>query len=352
MKAFILSLLFIGISMGVPAQGLNKDLAAKILELPLQCIETEYPNKPAWVHNSEASMKSPAEMHPVFYGCFDWHSAVHGYWSIVRIIKTYPELDADGKIKARLNKLITPENVQTELALFMSDGNKTFERTYGWSWLLQLQNELIDWEDADAQRWREALQPLADLLVERYMDYLPKLLYPIRNGQHANTAFSLSLAIDYAKKAKDREFEAAIMEHSLRLFAHDKNCSLAYEPGGSDFLSPCLEEALLMSKVMDKANFITWLQDFLPELFIPTFKLAFAEVSDRSDGHLVHLDGLNFSRATCLYGIASAVQQSSHLRELADKHLAYSLDNIFGDHYMGSHWLGTFALYALIQQSK
>lgn len=350
MKARFL-ILFLFVSYMLSAQMLNQEQAAKILELPLQCIETEFPNKPAWVLKDQTGVKRPGEMHPVFYGCFDWHSSVHGYWSIVRIIKMYPELDKEGQIRKKLNRLITPANVGTELALFTDENNKNFERTYGWSWLLQLQSELTDWDDADARHWREALQPLADLLVARYTDYLPKLLYPIRAGTHANSAFSLSLALDYARTVGDQAFESVICEHARRLFHQDTQCNLSYEPSGGDFLSPCLEEAHLMSKVMKADEYRVWLGAFLPELFNQSFQLAPADVSDRSDGHLVHLDGLNFSRASCLYGMARVVgEELSHLHAVADHQLNYSLHNIFGDHYMGSHWLGTFALYALIQK--
>lgn len=327
---------------------LNKAQAQLILELPVSCIEQEYPNKLGQVIGSEADLKTPKELRPIFYGCFDWHSSVHGYWSIVKILKDFPELDADNSIRNTLDAHITEANVATELAFFRDANNLNFERTYGWAWLFVLQTELLSWkEDAQAQKWAEALDPLVKELVGKYETYLPKLNYPIRTGTHDNTAFGLSLSLDYARSVGNTSFEALILVHAKRLYEADKACPLAYEPSGHDFLSPCFEEALLMSKVYDKEAYASWINDFLPQLLSPDFDLTPAEVSDRSDGHLVHLDGLNFSRATCLSGIAKKLDGNVLLENLAVKHLEHSLNNISGDHYMGSHWLGSFALYAL-----
>ena len=327
---------------------LTQEQAKGIFQLPIHCLEVEYPNKLGQVLGSVQDLKSPKQLRPIFYGCFDWHSSVHGYWSIVELLQKHPALDADGKVRAALNAHITPENVAVELAFFNDENNKSFERTYGWAWLFKLQESLSKWNDADAQRWKSNLQPLADLLVQRYIEYLPKLVYPIRAGQHDNSAFGLSLSIDYARSVEDKSFEVAIIEHGKRLFENDSNCDLAYEPSGYDFLSPCLEEAYLMSKILKQKEYKSWLEKFMPGLLSSDFKLEPAIVKDRSDGKLVHLDGLNYSRAACLYGIAKKLPDVAHLNVIANNHIAFALPNLSAqDDYMGSHWLGTFALYAL-----
>ncbi|UIR57519.1 DUF2891 domain-containing protein [Sphingobacterium sp. SRCM116780] len=329
---------------------LDSTEAKRILTLPLHCLEVEYPNKLGQVIGSEQDLKTPSQLHPIFYGCFDWHSSVHGYWSMVKVLKTFPNLSESTAVRALLNSKINTDNVNKEIAFFLDKNNKGFERTYGWAWLLQLQAELINWKDPDAEKWAKALQPLADLLVKNYEEYLPKLVYPIRSGQHDNSAFGFSLALDYAKVTQDTAFENLIIEHANRLYSHDKSCNIAYEPSGSDFLSPCLEEAYLMSKILNLDDSKKWLKDFMPDLFKKDFKLEPGIVKDRTDGKLVHLDGLNFSRATCLNGIAHKLPELKHLHVLAYHHLQYSLPNISNDDYMGSHWLGTFALYAITHQ--
>lgn len=328
---------------------LTKENAKSIFALPTHCLTVEYPNKMGEVLGSAADLKTPKVLRPIFYGCFDWHSSVHGYWSIVRLLKQYPDLDAEGRVRAQLKSHITTENLAVELAFFNDKNNLSFERTYGWAWLLKLQEELISWDDADAKVWAKTLQPLADLLSERTQNYLSKLVYPIRTGQHENTAFSLTLMYEYAEAVGDADLLNAIKTNSTRLFENDKNCDLAYEPSGSDFLSPCLEEAYLMSKILPKDDYKTWLLNFLPVLFEEKVDLLQPGiVSDRTDGKLVHLDGLNFSRANCLYGIGRVVPELQHtLIPLANRHIEFSLKNISNDDYMGSHWLGTFALLAL-----
>lgn len=327
---------------------LTRDHAAKILALPLHCLELEYPNKLGQVLGSDADLKSPKALRPIFYGCFDWHSSVHGFWSTVAILKRFPELDQDQSIRKRLDKLITEENCKVEMAFFEDANNRNFERTYGWAWLFQLHSELATWDDPDAQRWAKVLEPLADLLIKRYEAYLPKLLYPIRTGTHDNTAFGLSLSLDYARTMDKKDFANSIIEKAKNLYQNDKGCQLSYEPSGHDFLSPCLEEAHLMGKVLEASQFEDWFRAFLPELYDSSYTLEVARVSDRSDGHLVHLDGLNFSRANCLNQIGNKVPELQHLKGVALKHFEAAFGNISNDDYMGSHWLGTFALYALI----
>ncbi len=324
--------------------------AEKIIDLPLHCIEIEYPNKLGQVLGSDADLKTPKELRPIFYGCFDWHSSVHGYWSIVELMKHFPELNEKHNIKARLNTLITDENAQIELAFFEGPNNKNFERTYGWAWLFQLHGALLTWEDVDAQRWARTIEPLANLLIERYETYLPKLNYPIRTGTHDNTAFGLSLTLDYARLIQNKQLEELIINTAQRLYSKDNNCNLAFEPSGHDFLSPCLEEARLMGKVLHTKEYKTWLNNFLPDLFQPNFTLEVGKVSDRTDGHLVHLDGLNFSRARCLLEISNKIPELSYLKTVANNHFNASFNNITNDDYMGSHWLGTFALYTLLEK--
>lgn len=328
---------------------LDEAQARHILSLPVHCLEIEYPNKLGQVLGSDADLKSPKSLRPIFYGCFDWHSSVHGYWSIVELLQKYPNLDNDGAIRKVLNQHITAENVAIEQAFFENVNNLSFERTYGWAWLFKLQESLKGWDDPDAKKWATNLQPLVDLLVEKYIVYLPKLVYPIRAGQHDNSAFGLSLSIDYARSVGDKKFEASIVEHGKRLFKNDVNCDLAYEPSGYDFISPCLEEAYFMSKIMSGQEYDIWLNKFLAPIFDRGFELKPAVVKDRSDGKLVHLDGLNYSRAACLYGISKKSELDlGHLKKIADDHLLFSLPNLSAqDDYMGSHWLGTFALYAI-----
>ena len=345
MKRFIILSTFI--SSTVFAQELHLDQAKKIFDLPTHCISVEYPNKLGNVLGSDADLKTPKQLRPIFYGCFDWHSSVHGFWSIVKLMKNFPELDQNNEVRNELNQLITAENVAVEMAFFNDKNNKNFERTYGWAWLLQLQMELNHWQDKDAQIWAKNLRPLSDLIIVRYKEYLPKLVYPIRTGTHDNTAFGLSLAIDYARSVNDKTFEKVIIDNANRLYLKDKSCNIAFEPSGSDFLSACLEEALIMSKIQQNDEYKKWLKGFLPQLQKKNFDLKPGVVSDRTDGHLVHLDGLNFSRATALYQIEHKLPELKHLNKIAQNHLNYSLNNITNDDYMGSHWLGTFALYAL-----
>ena len=345
MKRFIILSTFI--SSTVFAQELHLDQAKKIFDLPTHCISVEYPNKLGNVLGSDADLKTPKQLRPIFYGCFDWHSSVHGFWSIVKLMKNFPELDQNNEVRNELNQLITAENVAVEMAFFNDKNNKNFERTYGWAWLLQLQMELNHWQDKDAQIWAKNLRPLSDLIIVRYKEYLPKLVYPIRTGTHDNTAFGLSLAIDYARSVNDKTFEKVIIDNANRLYLKDKSCNIAFEPSGSDFLSACLEEALIISKIQQNDEYKKWLKGFLPQLQKKNFDLKPGVVSDRTDGHLVHLDGLNFSRATALYQIEHKLPELKHLNKIAQNHLNYSLNNITNDDYMGSHWLGTFALYAL-----
>ena len=326
---------------------LNLQEANRLAKLPLNCMETEYPNRLGQTLGSNEDLLSPKELHPAFYGCFDWHSAVHGHWSLVRLLKEFPELENANEIKKKLQLSMSPENILKEVAYFDGEHNKTFERTYGWAWLLKLDEELHTWDDPLARELENNLQPLTDLLVGKYLEFLPKLLYPIRVGEHPNTAFGLSFAWDYAETEENDSLKVIIETRSKEFYLNDKECPLTWEPGGFDFLSPCLEEAALMKRVLPTNEFRLWLNNFLPQLKDPDFKLEPGKVSDRTDGKLVHLDGVNFSRAWSLNKIAENLSKYKHLNSIASDHINYSLPSIVDENYEGGHWLGTFAIYAL-----
>lgn len=332
----------------IPTQ-LTLELANQLANLPLQCVEQEYPNKLGQVITSKADLQSPSTLHPAFYGCFDWHSAVHGHWSLVVLLKKFPNLEKAKEIKSLLRKRLSKENIAVEIAYFEKEQNKTFERTYGWAWLLKLAEELHTWDNPLARELENNLKPLSDLIAEKYLVYLPKLRYPIRVGTHSNTAFGLSFAYDYATATNDTLFKKQIKQRAIDFYWEDSNCPISWEPSGYDFLSPCLEEMDIMRKVLPKKEFMKWVASFLPELNKASFELAVGEVSDRTDGHLVHLDGVNFSRAWCLYGLAYEYDEFTHLKKLADIHIKHSLPSLVGDSYEGGHWLASFAIKALIE---
>lgn len=321
--------------------------ANKLIELPLHCVGTQYPYKPGETLESKADLVEPISVHPIFHGCYDWHSAVHGYWSMVTLLKQFPEMDRADEVRKLLKAKITQENVATEVAYFEKAINKSFERTYGWAWLLKLSEELHNWDDPMARKLEQNLQPLADIIVLRYKEFLPKLNYPIRVGEHTNTAFGLTLAYDYAAALNDLELKQLIEKRAKDFYFNDENCPMTWEPSGSDFLSPCLEEVDIMRRVLSSEEFTTWMNTFLPQLADENYHLKVGEVSDRTDGKLVHLDGLNFSRAWVFYGLAKQYPKYKHLQSLANEHLAYSYPNLVGDSYEGGHWLGSFAIYAL-----
>ncbi len=331
----------------VKAPILNLEQANKLAELPLHCINEEYPNRLSQTLGSDEDLKPPTVLHPAFYGCFDWHSSVHGHWSLVSLLKQFPKLDRAGEIKDCLLKSISKENIEAEVAYFKGKHNKNYERTYGWTWLLKLAEELHTWDDETARVLEYNLQPLTDLICEKYIQYLPKLNYALRVGTHSNTAFGLSFAYDYAKTTNHEALKTAIKDRAFFFFLNDKNCPMSWEPSGSDFLSPCLEEAALMKRLLPKKEFKIWLSSFLPQLKDKNYNLEPGIVSDRTDGHLVHLDGLNFSRAWNLYEISKGMPEYNHLKNIANQHINHSLPSIFGDDYMGGHWLGSFAIYAL-----
>ena len=325
--------------------------AERLAELPLACVEREYPNKLNQTIGSDDDLLPPRVLHPSFYGCFDWHSSVHGHWSLVILLKHYPKIGKAQQIRSLLKKRITPENIKGEIDYFLKEGNKTFERTYGWAWLLKLAEELYNWDTELGKQLYGDLKPLAEVIAGMYREFLPRLYYPIRVGTHTNTAFGLSFAYDYAISTGDDSLAVIIKQRAKDFYFYDTDCPIGWEPGGNDFLSPCLEEANIMRRVLDNEDYKAWLNKFLPELSDPSFSLEPGIVSDRSDGQLAHLDGLNFSRAWCLYGIASTDQEYNHLKRIADRHIAHSLPSISDGHYEGGHWLASFALMALDSQT-
>lgn len=331
---------------------LTEQEASRLVQLPLKCLQQEYPNKLNQVLNDSSALLSPQVLHPAFYGCFDWHSSVHGHWLLVRILKQFPQLPEAAEIRQKLNEQLTAQNIQIEVAYFETKHNQSFERTYGWAWLLKLQQELLSWEDPDGKSWSANLEPLVSMITAKYIAFLPKLMYPIRSGDHINTAFGLTFAYDYAVFAGNEPLKSAITERARAFYLPDNNYALHYEPSGYDFLSGGLEEMDLMRRVLPKDEFERWLKQFLPLLFKKRFQLEVGKVSDRSDGHLVHLDGLNFSRAWCLYGLAKSDKKFAHLAAIADQHLAHSLPSIVDGDYMGEHWLASFALLAILESEN
>ena len=265
---------------------------------------------------------------------------------MVRLLKAFPDIEGRERALAILQQHITPANVAADLAYFKL--NSSWERPYGWAWLLKLMSELHTWDDPLAAPLALALKPLAEHLSGQYVTHLPKLVYPIRVGEHTNTAFGLTFAWDYAVLFGDSKLKAAIKKRAQDFYLNDKNCPIEWEPSGYDFLSPCLEELDLMRRVLPEKHFMIWVKDFLPQLLSSDFELAVGEVYDRTDGKLVHLDGLNFSRAWVLSALAGQYPKFRHLEVVADKHLAYSLPNLVDDSYEGGHWLGSFAINALL----
>jgi len=322
--------------------------ANRLTKLPLECIQNPLPYKAGLVIAKESDLQMPQVHHPAFYGCFDWHSAVHGHWSLVYLLKTFENLEDKVLARKMLMENLTKENIEKEIAYFSLNANtKSFERTYGWAWLLKLQEELFTWDDKDAKVIYHNIKPLAEYISEAYQNYLPKLVYPIRVGEHSNTGFGLSFAYDYAVTVGDTKLKEIIESSAKRFYLNDIECPIHYEPSGYDFLSPCLQELDIMRKVLNEDEFQKWSILFLPKLFNNTLKLEPGKIKDRSDGKLVHLDGLNFSRAWCLYSIKT----SPFITNLADEHLKFSLDNITDGDYAGQHWLASFALYAFKAKS-
>lgn len=331
----------------------TKDEAANFAEIALKCIERQYPNKLSHVMNSADEVRSPKELHPAFYGCFDWHSSVHGHWMLIRLLKLFPKIENGKKIREAINRNLSKTNIDKEVEYLQQKSRKSFERTYGWAWLLKLSEELKAWEDSDGIRWERNLKPLEFEIVKRYIDFLPKQLYPIRTGVHPNTAFGISFALDYARKVNNISFEKLLIKKAKEYFLNDKNCPSEWEPGGEDFFSPCLMEADLMSRILKGKEFTDWLKGFLlnNKGLISVQLEKTAAVLDRTDGKLVHLDGLNLSRAWCFKRISNKLVNDKKLKtkltNLSLIHAKVGLKNIKSGNYSGEHWLASFAIYLL-----
>ncbi|MGQ9489946.1 MAG: DUF2891 domain-containing protein [Anaerolineae bacterium] len=332
---------------------LTPALASRFADMALRCIGREYPYQPAHIITGPDDIATPRRLHPAFYGCFDWHSAVHGHWLLVRVLRRFPALPEAATIRAGLAANLTEGNLAAEAAYLGAPGRAGFERTYGWAWLLKLTEALLGWDDPDGRRWSAALVPLADVIVARYLEFLPQQTYPIRVGTHANTAFGLAFALDYARAAGHTALRDLAMQRSLDYYAADCDCPAGWEPGGNDFFSPCLAEADLMRRVLPSAEFPAWLGRFLPGLAAgePTCLLTPATVTNRGDGQLAHLDGLNLSRAWHMWAVAVALPPDDPRRAVlidsAERHLEAGLVGVASGDYMGEHWLATFALCAL-----
>jgi hypothetical protein len=318
--------------------------AARFAKLALDCVHQEYPNKIAHSLASDADVKPPRELTPVFYGCYDWHSSVHGHWLLARLARLFPQAPFANEARAALARSLTPANIAREVVYLNAEGRNTFERPYGLAWLLQLAAELREWDDADARQWAAALRPLEQAATAHIASWLPKLEHPIRTGEHNNTAFGMGLMLDYARIAGDAEFGKLVEARARVYYLSDRNCPLAYEPSGEDFLSPCLAEADAMRRILPPAEFARWLTAFLPHI-----EMQPTRVIDVTDAKLYHLAGLNLSRAWMLEGIVSNLPARDRRRAafpaLAARLKQAGLDSIKSEHYEGGHWLGSFAVY-------
>jgi hypothetical protein len=312
---------------------IDPQLAGKFARLALDCVHREYPNKIGHVLNSAEDARTPSSLHPVFYGCFDWHSSVHGHWLLVRLLRTVPEdqmsLELRSEMVSALNRSFTSEGVAEEVAYFEAENRKSYERPYGVAWFLQLTAEL---------------------------SWLPKLAYAIRLGTHNQSMFAFGLILDWARAAGATEMEQIVKERSLAFHLADRNCPMAYEPSGEDFLSPCLMESDLMRRLLPEIAFAEWLSSFLPEIPLNGSGdwLAIGIVNDPTDGKLVHLDGVNLSRAWNLENIAHALPEEdprrASLLAAARVHAEAGLANVSAEHYEGSHWLASFATYLVTRR--
>jgi hypothetical protein len=325
--------------------------AQRFADLALACVHKEYPNKIAHVLNGPADVRAPHELTPAFYGCYDWHSSVHGHWLLARLARTFPAAPFAEPARRALAASLTAANIAVEVQYFTGAGRTSFERPYGLAWLLQLSAELREWDTPQARAWAAALKPLEQAAAARIKDWLPKLSHPIRIGEHDQTAFSFGLILDWAHMMKDQQMIDLLRSRVEAFYGKDRDCPFAYEPSGQDFLSPCLAEADLMRRVLPQSRYGAWLQAFLPVIPVngSAAWLEPAIVTDPTDPKLAHLDGLNLSRAWMLDGIAAGLTPSdprrASLQTAALRHRTAGLKAVTGEHYEGGHWLGSFAVY-------
>lgn len=327
-----------------PSSRFDSLQAQRFAALALACVGKEYPNKIAHSLTSDADVKPPRELTPVFFGCYDWHSAVHGHWLLVRLSRLFPDGGFVPDAMRALSQSFTRPKIAGEVAYVSAKDRYSFERPYGLAWLLQLTAELKEWGSSEARQWTAVLSPLENAVTARLSEWLAKLEHPIRAGEHNNTAFSLGLMLDYARIMDNQDFGKLVESRSRTYYLRDQACPLSYEPSGEDFLSPCLAEADVLRRILPAAEFASWFHLFLPQVNLePTY------VADPSDGKLGHLIGLNLSRAWMLEGILSKLPPDdpsrSRLSSLAEKLREAGLSSMTSEHYEGTHWLGTFAVY-------
>jgi hypothetical protein len=347
-------------SFSVAAQEPAMDAATveRFAALALDCVHHEYPNKIAHVMQSDEDLAPPRELTPAFFGCFDWHSSVHGHWLLARLARLHPDAEFAGAARKALGRSLTAEKMVAEAAYLSGEGRASFERPYGLAWLLCLAEELRAWETDEAQLWAKNITPLEAEAAERIATWLPKLYYAIRTGEHSQTAFALGLILDWAEYVENEEMVTLVKGKVLQFHLEDRACPLGYEPSGQDFLSPCIAEADLMRRILAPGQFAMWLDRFLPE--IPTDGgaawLPVGVVTDRADGKLAHLDGLNLSRAWMLEGIISGLPDNdprrAALEAAANAHANVGLAAVTGEHYEGGHWLGSFATYLVTEKGR
>jgi Protein of unknown function (DUF2891) len=353
---FLLLLVVVASALHPQSPALDPASETRFADLALACVHKEYPNKIAHVLNGDGDAKPPRELTPAFYGCYDWHSSVHGHWLLARVARRHPNAPVAARARAALAKSLTPENIAGEIRYLDGAGRVSFERPYGLAWLLQLGSELREWSheapgDTEVRRLAAALAPLERQAVARVSDWLPKLTAPIRIGEHSQTAFSFGLMLDWARSTGSAELEALLVSRSRDFYLTDRGCPLDYEPSGEDFLSPCLAEADLMRRVLPRQEFAGWLQHFLPSLPIDGRAgwLAPGIVTDPKDPKLGHLAGLNLSRAWMLEAVSRALDASDARRRALDAaatvHRDAGMKYVTAEHYEGGHWLGTFAVY-------
>ncbi len=326
--------------------------AERFAKLALGCLEREYPNRPARVLEGASDVKTPREVHPSFYGCYDWHSSVQNHWMLARLLRAAPAMPSAGEIRSRLDAHLSPESIGAEARSLEAPAARTFERPYGWAWTLRLAAELRASDDPRARAWRDGLQPLEAAAAARLQEFLPKLTLPVRGGGEANTAFALAQALDYARAARRNDLEKILMARASFYYGQDRACPLAWEPSGEDLFSPCLAEADLMRRMLGPKDFAKWLHRFLPQSAgRRAFPLAPATSTDPADPRLVHLDGLNLSRAWMLRGIAQGLPPSDPRRaallKAASAHEVAGLARVTSGDYAGEHWLPTFAVFLL-----
>jgi hypothetical protein len=338
------------------SEDLDASAVARFAELALECLHKEYPNKISHVMSSDEDVRPPRELTPIFCGCFDWHSAVHGHWLLVRLCRHYPDAPFVPNARVALAKRFKPEKAAVEMEYLQAEGRGTFERPYGLAWLLQLSAELHEWDDPQGREWARTIEPIEREAATRFKQWLPKLSHPVRTGLHSQTAFAMGLVYDWAKSRGDREMVGLLTQRARDYHLRDRGASLSFEPSGQDFLSPILAEADLMRRVLKPAEFAAWLGRFLPELSLDGSSdwLRPAVVTDKADGHLAHLDGLNLSRAWMLEGIIAGLPAGDPripgLQRAADEHRHAGLAEVTGEHYEGGHWLGSFAVYLVTKR--